>query len=447
MKEPQDRQSEMGVLAGMMNDTDCYYEAMSVLTSDCFTTDEHISLFNRMVKKGEVMGANALVKEVESTKEKALVRTIDSAFQGIEPFQVDIEKVKDTYIKRQLHYTMQNAFSRMDTAHANELVSMIERDIGRMMFDDKNENIIDPATRAANGLEHFYEKMENPDKFKGIPYTTRTDQGKRIGFPSLDEVFNGAQGGDIVMIAAKTGEGKTALAVTLARLFSLFQPYYGYYQNTEMRIDEMESRLLAPLTAATSKEIYYGRLQGSEAEQRRKVQTIGQAYEVYRRSHLYLSRIPSLPLHKSKGLARQMRNRYGRLDYLIVDYIGRMDLSDRERNMQQWDVMYEIIKQLKELAMELNIPIFVLAQRNQAGEVEGAKKMMNECDGVLFFEPCGEDDQEVLERTYSNPDKRKIANYKIVKKKVRRDDNAYPIFCVFDKAKQFINEIPTDGVK
>jgi len=82
----------------------------------------------------------------------------------------------------------------------------------------------------------------------------------------------------------------------------------------------------------------------------------------------------------------------------------------------------------------------MLAQRNQMGEVEGAKKMMNECDAVLFFEPINENDEEYIQDRF-DPKLQDFINYKLLKQKVRRDDNPYPIYVIYDRAKNFINEV------
>ena len=66
--------------------------------------------------------------------------------------------------------------------------------------------------------------------------------------------------------------------------------------------------------------------------------------------------------------------------------------------------------------------------------------MMNECDGVLFFEPTTEEDEELINSSVISA-RKDIINYKIVKKKVRRDDNPYPIFVAYDKARNLINEV------
>src|SRR5699024_11307923 len=79
----------------------------------------------------------------------------------------------------------------------------------------------------------------------------------------------------------------------------------------------------------------------------------------------------------------------------------------------------------------MDVPIFLLAQRNYYGEVEGAKKMMNECDGVLFFEPTTEEDDELINSSVISA-RKDIINYKIVKKKVRSEEHTSELQSRFD---------------
>lgn len=440
--EPANKELEYQVLGGMLNKRECLYDGLSELNEEMFSDEGNVTLFKRISEESSngITTAKTLMNKVKDQKEKALIRLVDNAYVDRQHFDKALGDLKDTYIKRQLYYSIDKTLSRMDSETSDELISSLEQDISNFYFDDTSENIIDPSERGPEALSEFYELLADPDKAKGLPFSVQ-EGGHTIGFPSLDEVFNGAQGGDLIMIAAKTGEGKTALAINLARLFSIYQNYLGFYENAEMKVRELESRLLAPIADVKSKELYYAKIEGTEAKKKEKMEGISAAYNRYMKSKLFLSRIPNLPLHKAKGLARQLLHRTKTLDFLVIDYIGRMEITDRKRNMQQWDELYEITKQLKELAMTLNVPIFMLAQRNQAGDVEGAKKMMNECDGVLYFEPVTEDDEKFINETLPQH-RRKYANYAIRKKKVRRDDNPAPIYVNFDKAKQFINEVP-----
>ena len=438
LQEPRNVEHEQLVLAGMMNNDECFYDALAELDVEFFSDVNTKSIFGKIAESNKRMTANMLSKNAKEPREKSAIRTYDGVWSNKDEFYHSLQGLKETYLKRQLYQTLNKVTNRFDDAEFADLVSSIDQDINSFYFDDNGENIIDPKERAPISLLEFWEILDNPDKAKGIPYSVTNQNGVSSGFPSLDRSLNGAHPGDLIMIAAKTGVGKTGFALNLARLFSFKQNFRGYYMNTEMRIREMEARLLAPIANVKANEILYGQLEGSSTEIDQKKTRISDAFNQYMQSSLIMSRIPDLPLHKAKGLAKQVRSKFKKLDYIIVDYVGRMEIVGFDRNI--WDELYEITKEMKKLAITLNIPIFILAQRNQAGDVEGAKKMMNECDGVLYFEPTTSDDLEYIERDLRS-DKVHQVNYKIIKKKVRRDDNSSPIYVKYDKARNFVNEV------
>jgi replicative DNA helicase len=430
-------EAENRVLAGMLNDRNFFFDVVSEVHADMFSNSDNRNLFVEISKRDSVK--TTILEQEFSGRERAHLKAVDGEWIDGEHSKHALSILKEGYIKRQLFRAIEETKNRMDDKKADQLIADLETEIGKFYFEDKNENIIDPEEYAEQARQEFYDLLIDPDGGKGIPYSITRDNGSYEGFPSLDKTFNGAQGGDLIMLAAKTGHGKTAFAITLSRIFSLYQKYAGYYENAEMRTRELLSRLISPIAEVDANEILNGRLEGTKEEQDYKRKMIDSAFDDYKKSKLYLSRIPSLPLHKAKGLAKQVKNRYKKLDYLIVDYIGRMTIEGRN-NMQIWDEMYEITKQLKELAMTLNIPIFMLAQLNHDGNVEGAKKMKNECDGVLYFQPIEESDNSFIEKAFLQ-EKQELINYKIVKEKVRRDDDPSPIYCNFYKKQQMITEV------
>ena len=330
MKQPMNKDAELNVLGAMLNSKEALYEAMAVLDDEFFSSDETINVFNLIIEassKGAVK-SSILVKMAKSQREKALIQTADNSFIDYESFKVDLEEVQNAYLNRQLyHITEKTKHAIENGKKAKDTIDSISDDLSRLYFDDDGTNIIDPNEDADEGLREFIEGLDNPDSTYGIRFSTEI-KGKTIGFPGLDEVFRGAQGGDLFLLAARTGEGKTALAVNLARMFSLYQPYRGYYENTEMKIKELRSRLIAPLADVKVEEIMNSKLEGSVAERDFKQTNINRAFDYYKKSGLHLSRIPVLSSNKAKALAKQVRNKYGNLDYLMVDYIGRMDLED-----------------------------------------------------------------------------------------------------------------------
>jgi replicative DNA helicase len=443
MKIPMNQQAEINVLGGMMNHRAALFDGIGELTDDHFSTDETRDLYKNIVETAcefDKAPASIVLKKVDDATKKALIRTADSTFINYDTFKVDFEEVKNTFLNRQLYYITEKAQKSIDQGtKAKNVIETVTNEISGLFYDDGGTNIIDPNEYGKKALASFHQRLENPEESYGLRFSVDIN-GKILGFPGLDEVFRGAQGGDLFLIAAKTGVGKTAIANNIARIFSLYQKYAVYYENTEMKEDELLHRLLAPLAGVKVNEIAHGQIEGTASERKNKIERIEKAIEKFQQSKLFLSRIPALTGTKAKALAKQVRTKYGQLDALFIDYIGRMDL-EYSKGMQEWQILFKIIQQMKELAMELNIPVFVLSQRNEDGQIEGAKKIANECDGVLYFEPITANDNELLEKLYFNEEVRKQVNYKIVKRKIRRSSNTFPIFCEFDKDKQFINEV------
>ena len=438
MKKPVNIEFEQEVIAGMLNNDKCYFDGMADIGEQHFDDETTREVYKIIISQDNRKTANTLINMVKQPKIKSAIQMYDTKWKTRDEFTHAVKELKDIYFKRQLYYTIENVVSRFDDEDGENLVADIQNDINGFYFEDSGDNIVMPKDRALDALQEFYDISDNPELAKGIPYSVTNKRGHVSGFPSLDKAFHGAHGGDLIMIAAKTGEGKTGFALNLARLFSFHQKHWGYYMNTEMRIREMEARLLAPIARVRANEILHGQIEGTPQEIQGKMDRISSAFNIYMSSNLVMSRIPDLPLHKAQGLAKQVKSKVKDLEYIIVDYVGRMEVKNYQGS--SWDELYEITKQLKELAIRMDVPIFLLAQRNHYGEVEGAKKMMNECDGVLFFEPTTEEDEELINSNVISA-KKDIINYKIVKKKVRRDDNPYPIFVAYDKARNLINEV------
>jgi replicative DNA helicase len=442
MKLPTNFQAEINVLGGMMNSREALFDGIGDLTVEHFSTDETKALYQLMEETAfekDKAPASILLKKTEDQKIKALVRTADSTFVDYDTYKVDLDEVKNTYLNRQLYFITEKAKKSIEQgSKAKTIIETVTDEISGLYFDDGGTNIIDPVEYGKQAEADFLKGLDNPEESYGLRFSVMV-KGRTVGFPGLDEVFRGAQGGDLFLLAAKTGQGKTALASNIARVFSLYQKYVGYYENTEMKEKELIERLIAPIAEVTVNEIAHRQLEGTLNERMVKKERIRKAFQHFQQSKLILSRISSLTGVKAKALAKQVKQKYGKLDYLMIDYIGRMDLES-SKGMQEWQVLFKVIQQMKELAMEMNIPVFVLSQRNEDGQIEGAKKIANECDGVLYFEPITEKDEELLEKLHYSEERRRRINYKITKRKMRRSSNTLPIFCEFDKDRQFINE-------
>jgi replicative DNA helicase len=236
------------------------------------------------------------------------------------------------------------------------------------------------------------------------------------------------------MVCAQSGHGKTAFALNLVNDIALDQDYTVYYANAEMRPEELTQRIVANRAQIPASEIMSGR--PVEVPKEVALERIFKEYSHMREKQLILSRVPMMSITTLRRAFRILANRDNKPHLILVDYVGRLELEGGEKGLQEWQKLYQISENLKALAVELDIPIVALAQLNEDGMIEGAKKMKNACDGVLFFEPIPEGEEEGMTQA-----QRRYANYRLKKYKVRRNDNSKPIYFNFDKKYQSISEV------
>jgi replicative DNA helicase len=312
-----------------------------------------------------------------------------------------------------------------------EAESLIESIIPHATQGKTDEYMVSAEKGADMALEALIEARKNPGQINGVRLSYDATGGAPVGFQSLDYTLNGLRGGDLIMIAAESGHGKTALAMNLTRIMSYHNGRSVYYLNTEMDITQMFQRWAAMATRIEYQNFERGEVTDGEMER------YMEWHEKVRKSPLEVSRIPSLSPKLTKALAKRYMRKHGKLEALIVDYIGRMN-HENVRNMAEYQILSAITKELKEIAMELDIPIIALAQLNAEGKLEGAKKMKNECDGLFFFRPkttkSKNEEGETITVTSDS-------EYYLIKEKVRRGSTEGAIHCEFHKKYQFIREV------
>lgn len=431
----QDHEAERAVLLGMLTMEKNIFEAAAMLLPESFSLPEHQAIFKTIIeqartgKPSSTMIKRALEKHPDY---EYIVEALDmihyNAFVD-SPHLYYIKEVQGAHTKRQYMETAAFIKEAIQTdTPINEITDIVQQKIIQASAgaEDK-EQIITPEIAATSALSTLEERIANPVKISGIKLSRDMGvQGMIDGFPSIDQALMGLKGGDLVFIAAETGEGKTTLAQNFVRHASIHQAFNTFYQNTEMSRDEMVFRFAAQLSRVEFSKIYSGDLDEYEAE---RVRT---AIELFRSSNVYLSELPVLTPERSLGLSRQFKMRYGNPDLIVIDYIGRMELES-SKGKQEWQVLKEIAKNSKRLAQELGATVILIGQLNEDGTIQNSKQIINETDAAFFLEPLRT--EEDLEGAPS------MATHRLRKKKVRRGSKAGDVWVSFNKPFMYITEV------
>ena len=186
-----------------------------------------------------------------------------------------------------------------------------------------------------------------------------------------------------------------------------------------------------------------------------KIHRLSEAADAMGRSKLFFSQTPSITPRLIRRAVKKLELSGNRPDLIFIDYIAYMDLEKSTSGMQEHQLLLEYAITCKQLAVEFKTPFIALAQLNADGKLEGAKKMINPCDGVFFISEIKRSAEDELDSKQKQKaeaeikrelnamslDQQRKANYKITKEKVRRGDSSTPIYIRFEKSQMKVREI------
>lgn len=186
--------------------------------------------------------------------------------------------------------------------------------------------------------------------------------GIKTGFCDLDERMR-LRPGELIVLAARTGMGKTALALNIAANVARRNEGAVLIVSLEMGEYELTDRMLAsesrvPLSRITAGEI--------SADNRRDI--VNACAEI-QQWPLMLDDAPTRSASDVASIARRIKKR-DRLALVVVDYIQLVQ-PDNARDVRQEQVA-KISRRLKGVARELDVPVLVLAQLNRQADAADA---------------------------------------------------------------------------
>lgn len=210
-------------------------------------------------------------------------------------------------------------------------------------------------------FEGVFDEMEaieaRGDAMGGIP----------TGFADLDDLTNGFQPGQMIIVAARPAMGKSTLGLDFARAAAIRNNHTTVVFSLEMGRNEIVMRLLSAEAGIELARMRGGKL--SEEDWQRLVDKTTQISQ----APLYIDDSPNLTMMEIRAKARRLKQRKD-LKLVVIDYMQLMT-SGRKVESRQLEVS-EFSRQIKLLAKELEIPVIALSQLNRGPEQRTDKRPM-----------------------------------------------------------------------
>jgi replicative DNA helicase len=195
------------------------------------------------------------------------------------------------------------------------------------------------------------EKIQNRESaFAGVP----------TGFRDVDALLSGMQAGNLIIIAARPGVGKSSFITNIARNVAVDTNLPVAMFSLEMSRWEIGMRLLCAEARVPWDSIRNKRV-GAEDWSR-----IAQAADSLHEAPLFIVDSGNVTLVDIRAKARRLAARRQGLGVIMVDYLQLMSHTRRVDNRQQ--EIAEISRGLKMLAKELEIPVIAVSQLNRDPE-------------------------------------------------------------------------------
>jgi replicative DNA helicase len=191
--------------------------------------------------------------------------------------------------------------------------------------------------------------------------------GLDTGFKKLNEMIKGFKNGDLIIVAARPGMGKTTLCLNF--MSQVLKSGAGVvFFSLEMPAEQIMMRILSSKTSIPLQDIMTGKID-DEAMAR-----LSDACGEFSEYKLFVHDSGYVNIHQVRTQMRKLKAMHPEISLCVIDYIGLMMSTNNfaDRHIQ----IAEISRGLKLLARELDMPIIALSQLNRSLESRANKRPM-----------------------------------------------------------------------
>jgi replicative DNA helicase len=365
---PQDLEAERSVLGAMLLSAEAMADVVEILDAEDFYRSAHGKIYTAvraLFGHGEPVD---VITAVDALRKTGLLEEIGGALYlrdlvdevptpASAPHYAKI--VADAALRRRL---IGAAADIMDVAYAgsNDADAIADNAEQRIYDVARREDTEDAAAIGdlVNDAMSELEAIQNRES----AYT-----GLATGFRDLDELTSGLQPGNLVIIAARPGIGKSSLAMNIARNVAVQHEPVAMF-SLEMSRYEIGMRLLC-----AEARVPWDRIRNKRVGPDDWTRVVS-AGETLHDAPLSIVDAGNVNIVDIRAKARRLKTSRQGLSLIIVDYLQLMTSPATRRQDNRQQEVAEISRSLKLLAKELKVPILALSQLNRNPEARADKR-------------------------------------------------------------------------
>lgn len=362
---PQNEDAEQSVLGAILIDKNAINLVSSLISPSDFYNDINGIIYDAMLLLYEERKPIDLVTLTTLLKKNKVYDKVGSGYLSdlvsSVPTAANVEQyahlIKEAATKRALIRTG-TELVEMGFREEEEIKSMLDK-AESAIFSISQGHMTKGFILIKEALASSFDRIDEIHK-SGVGF-----RGIRTGFYDMDNMLSGLQESNLIILAARPGQGKTAMAVNIAQHVGVNEKLPVGIFSLEMSQEELVDRLLVGQADVDAWRLKTGKL--SEADFHKLSEAMGKLAD----APIFIDDTPGLSIAEMRTKARRLQLEHN-VSLIIVDYLQLVDPGRRyDSRVQEVSVVSQA---MKNLARELKVPIIALSQLSRAVEHRGEKK-------------------------------------------------------------------------
>ncbi len=361
-REPQNIEAEISVLGCGFLEKTALDKICDEVSEDMFYSEANKTIFAAMKKlhtDGIPVDISTVCNELDKSKSLSKVG-------GVEYITEIISSVPST---ANLNYYIKIIFEKAILRNLISKANKIQEDCY-----DEEESVVDIVENAERNILGVYNDKLGRDILKiqdvlpevqaqleALVESKTEFTGIRTGYYDFDNMTRGLQKNQVIIIAGRPGSGKSAFALNIALNAAIKEKKSVAFFSLEMGVDEITKRMFSCIGRIDGDVLKTGKL--SNTDWRKWNEAMSELSD----TKFYLDDSGGISVSEIRRKCRKLKNSDDGLDLIVIDYLQLLSSSNKYAGQRVQEVS-EISRDIKKLAMELQIPVIALAQLSRSVE-------------------------------------------------------------------------------
>ena len=367
-KEPQNIDAEINSLGCAFLSKSGLDKVCEELTTDMFYLESHKKIFEvleKLRKNNIAIDTTTVANELEKNGTLGSVGGLEYLTELVDTVATpaNIEYYINIIFEKYVLRTLINKSTKIidecydEKDELNIIVENAEKSILAVNADRMTKDIKPIQEVLDKAQEEIEFLAKNGGDITGIP----------TGFYDLDKRTTGFHPNELIIIAARPGMGKTALAINVATNIAINSKKSVAFFTLEMSAVQVVNRMFSSVGQIDSMKLRTGRFEHTDWKK------YNETLSLLADTKVYIDDTPAITVSEMRSKCRRLKQSEKGLDIIIVDYLQLLSSSSKYQGQRANEVS-EISRDLKKLAMELEVPVIALAQLSRGVEAREDKR-------------------------------------------------------------------------